>query len=81
MSNNTLLIAKKIVAKALGFQVEDIHDDCSIFNFRDWDSLAQVQIMVFMSENYEIEFNEANFKNFSSLVGIIDYLNFINSQK
>ena len=36
MSNNTLLIAKKIVAKALGLHVEDIPDDCSISNFRDF---------------------------------------------
>ena len=81
MSNNTFLIAKKIIAKGLGLQVEDIPDDCSISNFRDWDSLAQVHIMVFMSENYDIDYNEENFNKFSSLVGIVYYLNFIYSQK
>ena len=72
--------ACKAVSDVLKIDESTIPHDASIRNFSGWDSFAQVELMVFFSEKYGVEFSEENFQRLSSISGIIGFLEIQNGE-
>ena len=49
-----------------------VDGDSSIENLSNWDSLAYMSIISEIEINYEVEVNEENINNFSSIKSIVD---------
>ena len=72
--------ACKVVSYVLKVDESVIPHDASIWNFSGWDSFAQVELMIFFSEKYGVEFSEENFQRLSSISGIIGFLEIQNGK-
>lgn len=60
------------LAAILGVAPDSLTPDCSITTHAKWDSHAQLEIMLYLSQEKEIELSEDNILRYSTMNNIIE---------
>jgi acyl carrier protein len=63
---------KKLLSKSLGIPVESITDDAGPNTVQRWDSLAHLNIMLSIEEQFKIKLSLDDFITAVSVEGIVD---------
>lgn len=62
------------VARILNVSVDTLSADAGLMSHPRWDSQAHVEIMVWLSEGYAVEFTEESMLRFATLSAIVSFV-------
>ena len=69
-----------IVADVLDIDVEDVTEDFGHSNCEDWDSLAQMTILLSVENEFGVKFDAKDLAHLSSMQSILDALQLADSK-
>lgn len=59
------------LAEILKVSPESLTGECGLGSIAQWDSVAQIDIMIYLEKNYNIEINESSLDIYSTLKNIL----------
>jgi len=63
-----------IVADVLDIDIEDVTEDFGHENCEDWDSIAQITILLSVEKEFGVKFDAKNLAHLNSMQNILDAL-------
>lgn len=72
MNNNDKIVS--MVAEVLDVEADDISSDSNIESVDEWDSMATVNIMTIICQEFDITPSFDDFEKFTSLEGIKEFV-------
>ena len=70
---------KSIIKDIVGFDVEEMNEQSSLFNDLGLDSLDAVELIMKCEKKYNIKISDNAVKNIHSVSGLIDIINLLNA--